>query len=246
MGRKTARSPSPSVLPAEMPAAVGGFLDYLQVECGLADNTRDAYRRDLNQFGAYLAETGRRSLSEVTSESIEGFLRAQHDAGKNPASICRALAAIRMFCRFCLLDRRLPADPAGVVEGRPRPTNPRAGCCCRGRPGRCCGRTYSARSASTSAGPPSEGGSARIPCATASRRSFWPAGRTCGAFRRCSATPTSPPPRSTRTWTFPGSRPFTNSSTPERESTRKGETSLSSPGRRGHSNRDAPRWPLQA
>ena len=40
-------------------------------------------------------------------------------------------------------------------------------------------------------------------CATASPPTCWRAAPTCGRSRPCSATPTSPPPRSTPTWTAP-------------------------------------------
>ncbi|OPX25114.1 MAG: hypothetical protein B1H04_00695 [Planctomycetales bacterium 4484_123] len=100
-----------------MSSAVAGFLDYLQAECGLADNTRAAYRRDLAQFGAYLTEAGCRCLGAITATHVEGFLRAQHAAGKGPASIARSLAAVRMFCRFCVFQHLMADDPSGPVEG---------------------------------------------------------------------------------------------------------------------------------
>jgi integrase/recombinase XerD len=96
--------------------AVRGFLDYLRAECGLAENTCQAYRRDLAQFGAYLSEAGRRRLRELTARDVEGFLGSQASAGKSPASAARALAAVRTFCRFCVLEGMLPADPSSVVD----------------------------------------------------------------------------------------------------------------------------------
>ena len=96
--------------------AVGRFLDYLRAECGLAVNTSLAYRRDLMQFGAALADAGCRSLRRITPRRIESFLRASAAAGKSPASIARALAAVRMFCRFCVLEGLLGADPSDAIE----------------------------------------------------------------------------------------------------------------------------------
>jgi integrase/recombinase XerD len=105
-----------SALPAEFAAAVAGFLDYLQAECGLATNTRLAYRRDLIAFGGFLHERASATPALITGPLIEGFLRQQQLAGKNPASVARALAAIRTFCKFCVLERHMPADPASAVE----------------------------------------------------------------------------------------------------------------------------------
>ena len=99
-----------------MSPAVAEFLDYLQVECGLADNTRQAYRRDLFRFGAHLADSGCRSLSGITVRHVEEFLRSDKAAGRSVASIARALAAVRMFCRFCHSQRLLDSDPASAIE----------------------------------------------------------------------------------------------------------------------------------
>jgi len=112
----TARPSSASALPAEMRSAVPQFLDYLQAECGLAGNTCRAYRRDLTAFGAFLAERDYSSLRQVTPALIEQFLRAQKAQEKSVASIARSLAAVRMFCRFCVLQRLMDADPSSAIE----------------------------------------------------------------------------------------------------------------------------------
>ncbi len=98
-----------------MLSAVAGFLDYLEAECGLAANTCLAYRRDLVQFGAALADAGCPTLRQITPGRIEQFLRSAGAAGKAPASVARALAAVRMFCRFCVLEALLDDDPSGTV-----------------------------------------------------------------------------------------------------------------------------------
>ena len=110
------RSPRLHALPAEMGPALTGFLDYIQVECGLADNTRSAYRGDLSRLGAFLADDGCPSWPDVSSEHIERFIRTEMAAGKSAASTARALAAIKMFCRFCVSQRILDTDPAEAID----------------------------------------------------------------------------------------------------------------------------------
>ena len=106
-------TPSP---PAEFAPAAAAFLDYLQAECGLARNTRLAYARDLRQFAQHLAQAGLAHLRGLQVVHLEGFLRGQHAAGKSASSIARALAAIRMFCRFCAGTGRLASDPSVSVQ----------------------------------------------------------------------------------------------------------------------------------
>ena len=116
----TARNASSSALPAEVLSAIEAFEDYLRGECGLADNTCRAYRRDLIQFATFLTDTGcsrcTSGLRKITPERIEDFLQSQSAAGKNPSSTARALAAVRTFCRFCVLTRLMEADPSGAID----------------------------------------------------------------------------------------------------------------------------------
>jgi len=111
-----ASSASISALPDEFRPALAAFLDYLQAECGLAGNTRQAYRRDLRQFGSFLTDLGCRRLGDLTGRHVERFLGAQRSAGKSDASIARALAAVRTFCRFCAAQRYLRSDPCAAVQ----------------------------------------------------------------------------------------------------------------------------------
>ena len=94
-----------------------GFLDYLQVECGLSGNTRQAYRRDLSRFLAYLDESGLDNLSDLKADRIERFLlqlkRVHH---LSVASIARSLAAVRMFCRYLVIERVLVHDVAAEID----------------------------------------------------------------------------------------------------------------------------------
>lgn len=93
-----------------------GFLDYLQAECGLALNTRKAYNRDLRAFLAFLLEIGASDVSTLQPTHITEFLRSRKAGGSATSSIARALAAIRMFCRFLVMQRVMPRDIGASVE----------------------------------------------------------------------------------------------------------------------------------
>jgi len=92
------------------------FLDYLQVECGLALNTRLAYGRDLRGFLASLAEQGVGRLAEIQPIHLEGFLRWGRKSGLGPSSIARSMAAVRMFCRYLVVQRVLDKDISDHVD----------------------------------------------------------------------------------------------------------------------------------
>ena len=93
-----------------------GFLDYLQAECGLALNTRKAYRRDLTNFMLFLREAGVKELSGIVASQISEFMRSLKKRDMSVATICRQLAAVRMFCRYLVLQRVLASDVSSVVD----------------------------------------------------------------------------------------------------------------------------------
>ena len=109
-------SPAP---PSPFPEAAGhvvGFLDYLQAECGLAINTRKAYQRDLRHFFRFLQQENVSALTDVLAGHVREFLHDEKRRGLSVASIARALAAVKMFCRYLLLQRVIPRDPSDTIE----------------------------------------------------------------------------------------------------------------------------------
>lgn len=112
--------PSPrlrdSSLPPEAAGHLEGFLDYLQAECGLSINTRKAYRGDLRRFFSYLAGESVRNIAKLAPGHIEGFLRYSHNHDLAPSSIARALATVRTFCRYLIIQQVLSSDVGAVID----------------------------------------------------------------------------------------------------------------------------------
>ena len=85
------------------------YLTNLQSEGGVSRNTVDAYRRDLNRFSAFLVSTDRPALAEVSADDVVGFLIAERARGLAPASIGRALVAVRCFLKYLAAE--------GILDG---------------------------------------------------------------------------------------------------------------------------------
>lgn len=99
---------------------------WLTVERGLAPNSLAAYRRDLRRYTAYLAATGIADPRLIDESVVQGFVRAlergsglDQTARPAPASVARALVAVRSFHGFCAREGLLPSDPSAAV-GAPR------------------------------------------------------------------------------------------------------------------------------
>lgn len=100
---------------AELPSAAEEFLSWLTVERGRSSNTVAAYRRDLAAYVSAL-RAGGLELDTASEPSIQAHLRELREAGRAPASVARAAAAIRGLHRFLVEDGRAPADPAADLE----------------------------------------------------------------------------------------------------------------------------------
>jgi integrase/recombinase XerD len=92
------------------------FINYLAVERGLADNTLLAYRRDLNKYSAYLGKRGIKEAGRVKRDHISDFMYDQKKKKLTANSICRSLAAIKMFHRFLVRERLVAEDPTHLID----------------------------------------------------------------------------------------------------------------------------------
>jgi integrase/recombinase XerD len=92
------------------------FLDMLAAERGASRNTLDAYRRDLTDFAADLADAGR-SIAAAKSDDLRGHLARLTARGLAPASVARRLSAIRQLYRFLYSEGHRGDDPAAAIEG---------------------------------------------------------------------------------------------------------------------------------
>jgi integrase/recombinase XerD len=94
-----------------MAPVIEAFLDHLRVERRLADHTLESYARDLRALAAYAAAAGS-TPEALDREALEAFVRQQMAKGLSPRSVARAVAAIRGFYRFLVLERHREQSPA--------------------------------------------------------------------------------------------------------------------------------------
>jgi integrase/recombinase XerD len=91
------------------------FLTWLAVEQGRSRNTISSYRRDLIAYEAFLVSRGR-TVETSGTDLVTDHLDERRSAGLAPASVSRALAAIRGLHRFCVEEGISRLDPTVDVE----------------------------------------------------------------------------------------------------------------------------------
>jgi len=94
---------------------IRGFIDYLNVEKGLAALTVSSYQSDLIQFADFL-DRRRRVLLQARREDVRAFLHQLFANGVCDRSVARKLSALRQFYKYLLIDRKVQRDPTLHID----------------------------------------------------------------------------------------------------------------------------------
>ncbi|RJX30253.1 MAG: site-specific tyrosine recombinase XerD [Oxalobacter sp.] len=90
------------------------FCEALWLEDGLAQNTLEAYRRDLRLFATWLDAEQKseptKTLLEVTASDLNAYFAAKHPTSKASSSN-RRLAVLKRFYQHALRQNRITVDP---------------------------------------------------------------------------------------------------------------------------------------
>ena len=99
---------------------VEAFLEMMSAERGASANTLSSYRRDLADYGAFLAARGSRFDSAGTGV-VRAYLADLDDRGFAASSAARRLSAVRQFHQFLFGEGVRGDDPTGTIDGPRRP-----------------------------------------------------------------------------------------------------------------------------
>ena len=77
------------------------FLEFLQDDKKLSDNTLQSYKRDIEQYRDYIQEN-RINYLKVDGEDLQEYLKKLQEMGKKTSTISRNLASIRSFYQYLL------------------------------------------------------------------------------------------------------------------------------------------------
>ena len=103
---------------------VDRFLEMMSAERGAAENSLQAYGRDLMHYVTFLEARGA-SLLASSSDDIRAYLASLEDHGFARTTAARRLSAVRQFHQFVYGEGAVASNPAAIVEspkaGRPLP-----------------------------------------------------------------------------------------------------------------------------
>ena len=91
------------------------FLEFLQEEKKLSDNTLQSYQRDILQYQEYV-EKNKINYAKAKQEDIKKYLEYLKEIGKKPSTASRNLASIRSFYQFLIRAKKAKHDPTQEIQ----------------------------------------------------------------------------------------------------------------------------------
>ena len=95
---------------------ISEYLESLEIERGLSENTIQAYRRDLYYFADFLQSYNIDSSKDVKRNHINYYIKNLYDNKYTPASITRKIASLRGFFKWMFANEKISQDPSLGIE----------------------------------------------------------------------------------------------------------------------------------
>jgi integrase/recombinase XerD len=97
---------------------IDGFLTYISVEKGYADNTLAAYRNDLHQFAQFVETLNPppTDWSQIDKNTIINFMLDLKEREYSSTTVARKVAAIKSFFGFLVSDGIVTDDPTATLD----------------------------------------------------------------------------------------------------------------------------------
>lgn len=92
------------------------YLDFLEIEKGLSNNTIDAYRRDLGDFLEYCTANGISELDNIQRNNINSYIRTLREKDYASTSVNRKIASFRGFFKWLCANEICKANPTLTLE----------------------------------------------------------------------------------------------------------------------------------
>ncbi|MBR1753295.1 tyrosine recombinase [bacterium] len=97
--------------------ALSDYLEYLDIEKGLSENTIESYRSDLSFF-----LNNFNSFEEITRTRVSNYIRELRENHFAPSSVTRKIASLRGFFKWLCANEYISQNPTLTLE---QPKNPK-------------------------------------------------------------------------------------------------------------------------
>ena len=98
-----------------MEKQITSFLEFIEKDKKLSNNTLESYRRDIMQYKNYVEEN-KINYAKVKNEDIKVYLQYLGDMNKKSSTISRNLASIRLYYQYLLRNDKVKEDPTEGIH----------------------------------------------------------------------------------------------------------------------------------
>lgn len=95
---------------------IAEYLEYLEIEKGLAQNTIDAYKRDLTDFIDFCLAKGDVEIPDIKRTDVNSYILNLKEKKYTPASVVRKIASIRGFFKWFCANEYGSINPVQTLE----------------------------------------------------------------------------------------------------------------------------------
>ena len=92
------------------------YLSYLKNEKKMAENSLEAYGRDIRDFEQFIQSRGTGNILEATSTDVVAYLNKLKAAGRSPSTVNRKLASVRSFYNYMQSENQISDNPARGIK----------------------------------------------------------------------------------------------------------------------------------
>jgi len=92
------------------------YLSYIKNEKKMAENSLEAYGRDIRDFEQFIQSRGTGNILEATSTDVVAYLNKLKAAGRSPSTVNRKLASVRSFYNYMQSENQIPDNPARGIK----------------------------------------------------------------------------------------------------------------------------------
>ncbi|WP_027399277.1 site-specific tyrosine recombinase [Anaerovorax odorimutans] len=95
---------------------INEFIQYSKKEKHLAENSLQAYKRDLVEFLNIMDEKQIFDLRDVKNTAVVAYLLKLKNDGKSAATVNRKIASLRSFYNFMLMQKHMSENPTNNIK----------------------------------------------------------------------------------------------------------------------------------
>ena len=95
---------------------ISQYLEYLEIERGLANNTIMAYRSDLYSLSDFLSDQGVDEYDKIIRIHLNLYIKELYNRKYTPRSITREIASIKGFFKWLSINEIIKHNPALGIE----------------------------------------------------------------------------------------------------------------------------------